>query len=92
MKTKPIPSIVMLLAGAVTSIAMFIMHYELKTLLTVLLVVLIVSYIVGLVIKRVLDSFELAGSEDISEEGEVVEKEAEDEQEEADASEKTGEM
>lgn len=89
MKTKPIPSIVMLLAGAVTSIVMFIMHYELKTLLTVLLVVLIVSYIAGLIIKRVLDSFELPEEADISEEGEVIEKEAEAGQEETDESEKT---
>ncbi|MCI8947489.1 MAG: hypothetical protein HFI91_10610 [Lachnospiraceae bacterium] len=80
MKRKQIPLIVMLLAGAVTSISTKIMHYELETALWILLAVLIVFYIAGCVIKRVMDSFEAerikaeSTEEDVSDEGEVIEK------------------
>lgn len=81
MKRKQIPLIVMLLAGAVTSISTKIMDYELETALWILLAVLIVFYIVGCVIKRVMDSFEAErlkaerAEEEVSDEGEVIEKE-----------------
>ena len=80
MKRKQIPLIVMLLAGAVTSISTKIMHYELETALWILLAVLIVFYIAGCVIKRVMYSFEAerikaeSTDEDVSDEGEVIEK------------------
>lgn len=83
MNTKQIPLIVMLLAGAVTSISTKLMHYELETSLWILLAVLLVSYIAGCVIKRTIDSFEAAVAESesqqeddgsVSEEGEVIEK------------------
>lgn len=82
MKTKEIPLIVMLLAGAVTSISTKLMHYELETALWILLGVLIVFYIIGCLIKRTIDSFEIAGEdaedggEGVSDEGEVIEKDA----------------
>lgn len=81
MKTKQIPLIMMLLAGAVTSISTKLMHYELETALWILLGVLIVFYIAGCLIKRTLDSFEMAASQsedengNVSDEGEVIEKE-----------------
>ncbi len=82
METKQIPLVVMLLAGAVASITTKLMHYELETALWILLFVLIVFYIVGCVLKRTIDSFEAANikleeeQEEVSEEGEVIEKEA----------------
>lgn len=60
MRTKQIPLIVMLLAGAVTSICARLMHYELETTLWILLLVLLVFYIAGCFIKRMMDSFEAA--------------------------------
>jgi Na+-translocating ferredoxin:NAD+ oxidoreductase RnfE subunit len=85
MKTKQIPLIVMLTAGAVTSISTRLMHYELETSLWILLGVLVVFYIIGCVLKHTIDSFELANQapedesenegEGVSDEGEVIEKE-----------------
>jgi len=58
MKTKRIPLIVMLLAGAAASISTRLMHDDLETSLWILLSVLIVFYIIGCVLRRVLESFE----------------------------------
>lgn len=82
METKQIPLVVMLLAGAVASITTKLMHYELETALWILLIVLIAFYIVGCVLKRTIDTFEAANQKlaeeaaEVSEEGEVIEKEA----------------
>lgn len=81
MKTKQIPLVVMLFAGAVASITTTLMHYELETSLWILLAVLLVFYVVGCVLQRTIDSFEnanakLAEEESVSDEGEVIEKEA----------------
>lgn len=78
MKTKMIPPILMLSAGAVCSIVMSLSHYDLKTLLTILLAVLVVFYIAGLCIKKLIDTFTLANQAKAAEEGEVIEKETED--------------
>lgn len=78
MKTKLLPPILMLSAGAVCSIVMYINHYALKTLLCVLLAVLVVFYIAGLCIKKLLEAFLLANEAKVKEEGEVIEKEVED--------------
>ena len=83
MKTKQIPLIVMLLAGAVASICARLMHYELETTLWILLLVLIVFYIVGCFAKKTIDSFEAAIA--------AAAKELEKQEEEAKASEE-GEM
>lgn len=80
MKLKPIPSFIMLLAGAVASIAMFVKRYELKTFLTVLLSVLIVAYIIGLVIRKILEKYVASAFLETAE-GEVIEKEADGETE-----------
>ena len=73
------PLIIMLTAGAVVGIVTYIMHYELEIFLAILLAVLRVFYIVGCLIKRTLDSFDQAEekSEELSDEGEVIEKEPE---------------
>lgn len=76
MKLKYIPPFLMLLAGAVSSIVMFTMHYELKTTLSVLLVVLIVFYIAGVLLKVMFMKF-TPDTEQMKEEGAVIEKEGE---------------
>jgi len=73
-KRKLIPPFVMLLAGAVTSITMRILHYEMKTMLIILLCVLIGFYFAGCVLKTMLDRFERQIEEAHMEEGEVIEK------------------
>jgi len=76
MKTKQIPLIVMLLAGAVTSICARLMRYELETTLWILLLVLIVFYIVGCFIKKTIESFERAAAAREAEERAKAEAEA----------------
>lgn len=78
-KRRLIPPIIMLSAGAATSITMRILHYEMKTMLLILLCVLVGFYIAGCVIKGMLDRFERQIEEAGMEEGEVIEKELTDE-------------
>jgi hypothetical protein len=77
-KRRLLAPIVMLSAGAVASIAMFIMQYELRRMLGILLLILMLFYVLGAVFSYVLTRFEeqneavrLAKE---AEEGEVVEK------------------
>jgi mannitol-specific phosphotransferase system IIBC component len=58
MKTKQLPLLIMLLAGAAVSISTKLMGYELETALWILLGTLIVFYIMGCLMKRTIDSFE----------------------------------
>lgn len=74
-KRRLIPPFVMLSAGAVTSITMRLLHYEMKTMLIVLLCVLLGFYIAGCILKSMLDRFEHQIEEAAMEEGEVIEKE-----------------
>ena len=74
-KRKLIPPFVMLLAGAVVSITMRILHYEMQTMLIVLLCVLLGFYFVGRILQIMLDRFEQQIREAHMEEGEVIEKE-----------------
>ena len=74
-KRRLIPPFVMLLAGAITSITMRILHYEMKTMLIILLCVLLGFYMAGSVIKYMLDKFEKQILDASMEEGEVIEKE-----------------
>lgn len=55
MKTKPIPAIVMLIAGFVTCVIAIYTHMELNSFTKTLLSVLIIFYIFGTVIKVILD-------------------------------------
>ncbi|MDR2547135.1 MAG: hypothetical protein LBC96_06440 [Lachnospiraceae bacterium] len=67
----------MLLAGLIASITMYMMQYELQRMLGILLLTLVLFYIVGLVISKVIARFEaenealLAAQEAL--EGEVIE-------------------
>jgi len=82
---KLLPAFIMLLAGAFTSIITYLVKYELKTALIILLCVLILFYILGLVLQKIIYSFEKANQpvetdeEQKAEEGKVVEKDGENE-------------
>lgn len=76
-KRRLIPPFVMLFAGAVVSIAMRILHYDLQTMLIVLLCVLLGFYFVGRILQIMLDRFEQQIQDAHMEEGEVIEKEPE---------------
>jgi hypothetical protein len=55
MKTKPIPAIVMLTAGAVCSVVGIVQHQSFGAYVKMLLLVLIGFYILGCIVKLVLD-------------------------------------
>ncbi|MCM1386737.1 MAG: hypothetical protein NC231_05390 [Bacillus sp. (in: Bacteria)] len=73
-KRKLIPPFVMLLAGAASSITMYVMHYKSKDMLVILLCVLLAFYIVGELLKWMLDRFEAQVEERLKEAGEVYAK------------------
>jgi Flp pilus assembly protein TadB len=74
-KRRLIPPFVMLLAGAIVSITMRILNYELQTMLIILLCVLLGFYFVGRILQIMLDRFEQQIQDAHMEEGEVIEKE-----------------
>ncbi|MGN0131783.1 MAG: hypothetical protein ACI4AA_05030 [Lachnospiraceae bacterium] len=76
-KRKMLPIILMLTAGAVTSIITYLKDYELTKMLWTLLAVLIIFYLLGLGIKKVLDVFDeqIREEEKKKDEGSVIEKE-----------------
>ena len=75
-RIKLLPAFITLLAGSITSIITFCLHYEGKTALIILLVVLLLFYILGVLLQKILVSFEMKNKETKSlEEGKVVEKE-----------------
>ncbi|MCL2052016.1 MAG: hypothetical protein FWG91_09875 [Lachnospiraceae bacterium] len=78
-KRRLMAPIVMLSAGLIASITMFLMQYELVKMLGILLLILLLFYILGAVFAYMLNRFE-EQNEKIrlakeAEEGEVVEKE-----------------
>ncbi|HKM20615.1 MAG TPA: hypothetical protein VJZ01_01050 [Lachnospiraceae bacterium] len=75
MNTKKIPAAIMLLAGAVTCIVTFINGYTTKDMLVALFWVLVLFLIIGIVVKKILDSFQLPDENAVGDEGEVIEKE-----------------
>lgn len=58
MKRKLIPPFLMLFAGLVSSIIMFMLHYDTKKMLAILFAVLIAFYIIGCLFKLMLDIFD----------------------------------
>ena len=79
MNTKKVPVFIMLLAGAVACIVTYLDHYDLHDMLVVLLTVLILFLIIGLIAKKILDKFEISNIDQVDDEGEVVEKNGEEE-------------
>lgn len=91
MKTKQIPAIVMLLGGAVACIVSYINHYELKEMLVVVTLSLVIFLVIGVIIRLILDSFELPEEEEkVDDDGEVVEKQIESSEEEGEFEDETG--
>ena len=79
MERKMIPLTLMLVAGAICSIVCYAQGYDAFTMLLALFIVLLVFYILGCVIKRVMDKFAEENEARSKEEGEVIEKEADEE-------------
>ena len=75
MNRKTIPLILMLVAGAVTSIITFIQKYSILEKLVSLFVVLLIFYFLGSLLKWTLDYFDEQNQKKNVEEGEVIEKE-----------------
>ena len=84
-KLKMFPVILMLIAGATTSIITYALNYDGKTALLILLGVLLLFYIAGSLFKNMLVRFEKEQTEKehtyVDAEGKVVEKEPGSEQE-----------
>ncbi|MCR5832103.1 MAG: hypothetical protein K6G67_08200 [Lachnospiraceae bacterium] len=85
MNTKKIPALVMLSAGAVSTIVTYINGYDLTEMLAILVLTLVVFLIIGVVIKLIFDSFHIEEPDEdrVDDEGEVVEKTEISEDEEA---------
>lgn len=81
LKTRQLPAMIMLLGGAVAALLTYIRDFPLSEMLIIVLVSLLVFYIVGLILKRIFDSFRIRRKEQeadgVAEEGEVIEKEPE---------------
>ncbi len=56
-KNKLFAPFLMLLAGAVSSVAMYFFHYSMKEMLPILLAVLLVFYVAGCIIQKNVLSF-----------------------------------
>mgnify|MGYP000911235631 CR=1 FL=1 len=81
MNRKYMPLILMLAAGAITSIITYIMNYTTIQKLLALLLVLVVFYILGSVLKGALDAFDAQNEKAALDKGEVIEKDGEKEDE-----------
>ena len=78
LKTKPVPTVVTLVGGAIAAIIVCIQHYELHFALVIILISLLVFLVIGDVIKYLLDKIELPRpveeQENVGEDGEMIEK------------------
>lgn len=73
-RRKLITPIVMLSAGAVVSITMFVNGYESSSMLKILLLTLVLFYIIGSLIRWMFEVFEKENKEKLLEQGEVIQK------------------
>ncbi len=80
MKRKLLPSFIMLSAGLIASIRTYLLHYDVKKSLIIILIVLVIFYGIGSGLKFMLDIFEAQNEQKALDEGEVIAKEAEDEE------------
>ena len=78
-RLKLMPVLIMLLAGAATSVITFVLQYETKKALWLIVGVLVLFYILGAILQRIRKHFEDQIAEEeakkAEEEGKVVEKE-----------------
>lgn len=80
MYRKNLPLLLMLTAGAVTCIITFIRKYSTLGKLVSLFVVMLIFFLLGSVLKWTLDYFDAQNEKRRLEEGEVIEKESEDQE------------
>lgn len=81
MNRKNMPLILMLVAGAVTSVFTFIRQFTILQKLIALLVVLVIFYALGSTLRWVLDTFDKQNEKAVLDEGEVIEKDKNQEEE-----------
>ena len=81
MNRKNLPLVLMLLAGAVTCIITFTNKYAMVDRLGILLGVLVLFYLLGSILVWTLNFFDQQNEKKRKEEGEVIEKEAEETEE-----------
>ena len=77
MNRKNLPMVLMLLAGAITCIITFIRDYAMVEKLGILFGVLVLFYLLGSILVWTLNYFDMQNEKKRKEEGEVIEKEAE---------------
>lgn len=80
MNRKNMPLVLMLTAGAITSVITFIKNYTILNKLIALLITLCVFYFLGSVLKWMLDYFDKQNEKKNSEDEEIKENESEDEE------------
>ena len=75
-KIKLLPAFITLLAGAITSITLYVTNQDLITTLLVLFIVLFVFYFIGVLAMKMIVDFmnKKEAEEPVSEEGQVLEK------------------
>lgn len=75
-KIKLLPAFITLLAGAITSITLYVTNQDLITTLLVLFIVLFVFYFIGVLAMKIIVDYmnKKAPEEPVSEEGQVLEK------------------
>ena len=76
MKRKQLPLLLMLIAGAITTLTVYFKGLGLKTMLIALLAAFVTFYFIGSLVEYILDSFDRKSAPEVSDEGEVIEKEA----------------
>lgn len=81
MNRRYLPLLLMLVAGAVTSILTFIRDFSILQKLTALLAVLVIFYALGSLLKWMLNTFDAQNQKAALDEGEVHEKETGEEKE-----------
>lgn len=75
MRTKPIPAIIMLIAGFIACLAGMNAHMEVADFLKMLLLVLIVFYILGCIVKQIIDKNFMGMLEEETTDGEETKEE-----------------
>ena len=76
MKRRQLPLLLMLIAGAITTLTVYFKGLGLKTMLIALLAAFVTFYFIGSLVEYILDSFDKKTASEVSDEGEVIEKEA----------------
>jgi len=73
---KQLPLLLMLIAGAITTLTVYFKGLGLKTMLIALLAAMVIFGFIGSLIEYILNSFDRNQESEVSDEGEVIEKEA----------------